>query len=870
MTRISPETDLATAPAKKRGFGRFLRRSFGWLLLLLIVAGLSALYFRLDLVNRLAPTLLTDRLAVPTELGMSRLDWRQSRIDNIRLGESGALTIEGITLAYDPWTQALERVEIDRVSLRAAYAEGFTLGELDPLIAELQNLLASSESDADAPTRPLPTILVKTIEVELQSPAGLLRGNGQATLDNQAVIANFSLAEPRDLARIDADIALSLATDGAPPSGALRMSLAAQSALWHFAGLAQPLEGRLDLAAQIRTDADWQQTYSLAIASKVTAGGFAYPGLPAPLDGEVTADIALDRSGATIGNIAGDLTGGLAPDWRSRIGGDLAIRRAAAQTSITGRLTFAGEGEALPLAAFGGGDRQLQQPRLALTTDLAGLLQPDGGLALDITLPEPAILQAARVNFSPDMALPDGFALSLTAGETPALHLTRDETGRIVADVTLKLGKTSIALEPKALGDRLILVMPSAALSAHYDSTIPPTAAFDLAGAQMVAPLHGITLGGVALNAQFDENGLAAKLSSNAVAGLGAFVPLRAEASANLVGDAARFTARFRGTDQPIDLQLTGKADLARGSGEIDLALAPIDFTQGGLQPYNLFPPLRGYFEDISGRVEAAGPIQFAQGDLTSDLKLGIENFSGKVGPVQLLNVNSVITIDKPWPLSTKPDQAIAIERADIGLPLTNALFRFKVSDGKRLDLAESRLQMSGGEMRLEPVTLDIDAPVHNLRLTVQQISVNELFASLGVAGLSGEGTISGAVPVSIFPGGIAIPAAELRADAPGVLRYDRDQAPLALQSAGESIAMALQALSDFHYKELILNLTRELTGDVSLGLHISGSNPSFYDGYPVEFNLTIQGRLDEALREGLAGYQVPDMIQEQLENLAP
>lgn len=870
MTRIAPDTDLSALPARKRGFGRFLRRSFLWLLALLIVFGLAALYFRLDLVNRLAPGLLSDRLTVPTELGISQLDWRQGRIDRLRLGTSGALTIEGISLSYDPWDRKLERVEIERVVLKAAYADGFTLGELDPLVAELQNLLASGESDPDAPLPPLPTILVKAIEVELQSPAGLLRGNGQVTLDNQAVIANFTLAEPQDLARIDADIALSLAADGAPPSGALQMSIAAQSALWHFAGLAQPLDGRLDLAAQIQTEADWQQDYRLDIASKVTASGFAYPGLPAPLDGEVEADVALDRSGAEIGNIAGDLAGGFAPDWRSKIGGDLAIRREATQTTLTGRLTLAGQGEALPLAAFGGGDMRLQQPRLALIADLAGFLQPAGGLVLDITLPEPATLQAARFNISPEMALPNGLALSLTAGETPALHLTRDATGRIVADVTLKLGKTSIALEPKAFGDRLILAMPSAALSAHYDSTIPLTAAVDLAGAQMVAPLHGLTLGGVAMNAQFDENGLAAKLSSNAVAGLGAFVPMRAEASANLAGDAARFTARFRGTDQPIDLQLTGKADIARGKGEVNLTLAPIDFAIGGLQPYNLFPPLRSYLEDISGRVEATGPIYFAQGDLTSDLKLGIENFSGKVGPVQLLNVNSVIAIDKPWPLSTKPDQAIAIERADIGLPLTDALFRFKVSDGKRLDLAESRLQMSGGEMRLEPVTLDIDAPVHNLRLTVQQVSVNELFASLGVAGLSGEGTISGAVPVSIFPGGIAIPAAELRADAPGVLRYDRDQAPLALQSAGESVAMALQALSDFHYKELILNLTRELTGDVSLGLHISGSNPSFYDGYPVEFNLTVQGRLDEALREGLAGYQVPDMIQEQLENLAP
>ena len=34
-----------------------------------------------------------------------------------------------------------------------------------------------------------------------------------------------------------------------------------------------------------------------------------------------------------------------------------------------------------------------------------------------------------------------------------------------------------------------------------------------------------------------------------------------------------------------------------------------------------------------------------------------------------------------------------------------------------------------------------------------------------------------------------------------------------------------------------------------------------------VELNLTISGRLDEVLRKGLAGYQVPDMIEERLKS---
>jgi hypothetical protein len=78
---------------------------------------------------------------------------------------------------------------------------------------------------------------------------------------------------------------------------------------------------------------------------------------------------------------------------------------------------------------------------------------------------------------------------------------------------------------------------------------------------------------------------------------------------------------------------------------------------------------------------------------------------------------------------------------------------------------------------------------------------------------------------------------------------------------------MALSALSDFHYDRLEVDLDRKATGDTELGLHIAGRNPSFYNGYPVEFNLSVTGRLDEALRKGLAGYQVPDMIRERLKS---
>jgi hypothetical protein len=193
---------------------------------------------------------------------------------------------------------------------------------------------------------------------------------------------------------------------------------------------------------------------------------------------------------------------------------------------------------------------------------------------------------------------------------------------------------------------------------------------------------------------------------------------------------------------------------------------------------------------------------------------------------------------------------------------------RFKIDDGSTLNLAESRLEMMSGKVTLDPVALKFGAPAQQIHLNVDKISLARLFELFAVAGLTGEGVVSGGIPVTLFPAGLAIDHAKLEAEGPGSLRYDATKGPAALANAGDSVKMALSALSDFRYDKLEIDLDRKATGDTELGLHISGRNPSFYNGYPVEFNLSVAGRLDEALRKGLAGYQVPDMIRERLKSL--
>ena len=106
----------------------------------------------------------------------------------------------------------------------------------------------------------------------------------------------------------------------------------------------------------------------------------------------------------------------------------------------------------------------------------------------------------------------------------------------------------------------------------------------------------------------------------------------------------------------------------------------------------------------------------------------------------------------------------------------------------------------------------------------------------------------------------------ELVSDGPGWVRYRPDQAPAALQAGGENVNLLLQALENFRYEELRLTIDGRTDGEMDVGLHIAGANPDLYDGYPIEFNLNLEGALAEILRASLAGYRIPESIRERMQ----
>jgi hypothetical protein len=394
-----------------------------------------------------------------------------------------------------------------------------------------------------------------------------------------------------------------------------------------------------------------------------------------------------------------------------------------------------------------------------------------------------------------------------------------------------------------------------------------------LSGGAVRAPSYEIRVSGIAAEVGLSADGLdpdqPIPVSVAAIVHEGKppwFTPLRLDGSVQSQGDQIAFDIELGRPAGDVALRVRGQHDLAGAEGRAELDLPSVEFAPGRLQPAALAPVLADAIEDVSGRLALDGTLRWgARDDVGADLDLLVEDLAFSSGPARFAQVNGVIAFDRLAPLSTPPGQQLAVGLVDIGLPLTNGLLTFDL-EPEQLFIEELRWRFAEGRIRAAPFTIGSAGMRFSTTLTAERLKLDEIFALAQLDGLTGKGTMHGALPITVAGAEAVIDNGELVSDAPGWVRYRPDQAPAALQAGGENVNLLLQALENFRYEELRLTINGRTDGDMDVGLHLAGANPDLYDGYPIEFNLNLEGALADVLRAGLAGYQIPDRIRERMQ----
>jgi len=392
----------------------------------------------------------------------------------------------------------------------------------------------------------------------------------------------------------------------------------------------------------------------------------------------------------------------------------------------------------------------------------------------------------------------------------------------------------------------------------RLESSTATLAARNLVAEGIEATLYlGATPGGFA--AEVTLGALTHRAEGPVFAPLGGRLTLRGD------GETLSFEGQLGDRAGAARLAIAGRHDLVRGRGSATLALDPLAFAPGGLQPAALAPPLAA-LREVTGALRAQAEVAWSAGGLTSGAELTVEDLSFDSDAAEVRDLNLTLTLTSLTPPASAPGQRLTIGRVDPGVALDRVAVRFQIHPGDppRLGIEQAQFRISGGRVLLRDLLLDPAAPRLDLPLEIEGLDLAELLRILDIDGLSGSGRLSGRIPIAIEGESVTIANGRIAAEAPGTLRFESERARQVLAAAGESAALMLRALEDFRYDELSLAIDKPAGAGARLTLALLGHNPDVLDGYPFRFNINLEGDTDRLVAALSQAYSLSNRVLRQ------
>ena len=806
------------------------------------------------------------RLAGVEDVRWSSIDigFRHARIEALEIGEPPRQRVSTIDADYSfqgLWRGRLDRLQIEGLVVDVAYQGG--LFSLDEAIVGGSNASANA-GNSDSPV-PLfaDTLIIENSQIDVETPIGpvsipfdgkVVRGEENLKFDLEISEAAF---ETEPVGRIEGTLKLSghLPMGGAASahqmrtSGRLDLSGAGLIAgeetepIALSAGVQVSFEdGRLKLEGPIEIT----EGEGAANADMATVIAFDQDWRPAlietaTLNVEMSAwhrnTLSVDRAGVTL-SVSGaldDLTGGLGVDVEGLTArfGDVEIRGLRGQRL----LDFMVQGQRLEIAA----------------RELGRKLSIDG--------------LTVRRN-GEDVLATGWFTTPWPARDEPWLRYHIND-GRYDIDLALVIDPARIDID----ANRFWVRTEALEVRLKGDTDGLSDGVIRIRKGRADFPSLNLALIGIESDLLLDDQGLAVgKLVPLTIRSLRPldeprfFKPLRLDVSLKPMSDRLEVAGGLKLVAKPAAaLAIKGGYDIEAESGKLDLNLPPLAFDAGKVEPGDFSPILDGVLTETVGEVALDGEIVWKGGALESELSLLIRELGFAIGPARLARINSVIQFDSLAPPSTPPAQLLSVGILDVGLPLTDGLVSMRLRPDGQLSVDQLTWRLADGEIRAAPFTFGSDVRDLTMVLTAERLDLEALLRLTPLDELTGEGRIAGTLPLTIGATA-AIDGGELAASGPGVIRYVPSAVPGVLQAGGESVTLMLQALENFQYDALNLTLDGKTDGDTQIGLHLKGANPELYDGYPVEFNLNLDGNLASLIQTNIDNYQIPDRIRERLQ----
>ena len=382
-----------------------------------------------------------------------------------------------------------------------------------------------------------------------------------------------------------------------------------------------------------------------------------------------------------------------------------------------------------------------------------------------------------------------------------------------------------------------------------------------LENARVMLPGEAISLNAVSGRLPLGASGDAAELVlSGEVHDSGRsarFSPVRIDLTGERAGESISVSGMLETLNRAVRLPLKGEVDFAATTGRMSVGPKTVTFRKGGLQPGALSPRLSA-LRSSTGVVRISATFLLdAEGTVRTATRLAFEDFSARMGDVEVAGLAGKIQFSRLSPLATAGPQQLAARRVIMGVPIDRPRVRFTIRPRRRglsVRVHNATGDLAGGDITVEDVRWDSAAQTNDLNVRVSDVAIDRLLRDWQVDGITGTGLLSGVIPVRIGRTGFAVEGGRLDSVGAGVIRVDWGSARETLVNSGDQVALTVNALEDFGYDSLSIGVDQPEDGALTLAIGLEGSNPKVLDGYPFRFNVNLSGELApilDAVRDG-------------------
>ncbi|WP_293268896.1 YdbH domain-containing protein [Neptunomonas sp.] len=252
------------------------------------------------------------------------------------------------------------------------------------------------------------------------------------------------------------------------------------------------------------------------------------------------------------------------------------------------------------------------------------------------------------------------------------------------------------------------------------------------------------------------------------------------------------------------------------------------------------------------GNYTQAGNLQWSSGRLdgTINHSLNDTHLTHENAKVIGLSINSQTHLR-----GKRVDEqgSLQVNQVDAGVYVNNikAQFRLNKLDSANpvADITHVSGSLLNGTFQLAPFHSPLNPPTINTDLYLRGLSLNALLQLEQQPGLTGEGVLDGDLPLSFNKSGLSVSDGNVSAREAGVIRYQPDASIQTLRESYLGLGIALDALSNFHFKKLSIGADYSANGALLLKTQLKGSNPEWNNGQQVNFSMNIEENLHKLMK---------------------